>query len=320
MLLLTSGGEVDEMARCRQLGVSSCLTKPVSRERLYDAVQNALLCPHFPPPGAVQESEVPCPQAAVALHKDSPSILLAEDSPVNQTLVMTVLQKRGYRMTLVENGQQAVEAAQSGHFDCVLMDVQATRLIRAHEAGTGRGRVPIIALTANAIGGDAEKCLEAGMDFYLSKPVNSMRLLEVVEKFIQQAPAESEVPPQPEEAATGQVDVASLMAQTEGDVELAVDLARMFLAELDERLASVVAAAEARDAERLEEVAHALKGMIAVFSKGHAFEAVRDLNVAAKAGDFSQSGFLCQRLRAGTAVLRQDLESQLQQWQVPHGE
>jgi protein-histidine pros-kinase len=116
------------------------------------------------------------------------------------------------------------------------------------------------------------------------------------------------------------VDLSSLMAQTDGDVALAADLAQMFLAELGGRLDTVVAAAAARNGTALEEAAHALKGMIGVFSRGPAFEAARDLNAAAKVNDFSRTGHLCRQLQEGAAVLRQDLESQVQQWKVPLGE
>lgn len=331
ILLLTSGAEMDEMARCRQMGVASCLTKPVSRERLYEAVQNALLPPRSDRDQAATAGTRQTGSLAAALvpEGEKPYVLLAEDSPVNQKLVMTVLQKRGYKVTLVENGLLAVQAAQAERFDCVLMDIQmpdmdgleATRMIRAHEAATGQGHVPIIALTANAISGDAEKCLEAGMDFYLSKPVNSKRLLEVVEKFVRhQLPAGGELPQPAEDAAKGQIDLPNLMAQTEGDIGLAADLIRMFLAELDERLARVLAGAAAGDGAVLEDAAHALKGMIAVFSKGRAFEAARDLNAAARANDFSRTAPLCRKLEAGAAALRQDLEALVQEWAPAPGE
>jgi PAS domain S-box-containing protein len=332
MLLLTSGAEMDEMARCRQMGVASCLTKPVSRERLYEAVQNALLRLPSASGQTALDEDGPDKMAAVQVssvgERGGRHVLLAEDNLVNQKHVMTVLKKRGHRVTVVENGFLAVQAAQSQGFDCILMDVQmpvmggyeATRLIRSHEAASGQAHVPIIALTANAMSGDTEKCLEAGMDFYLSKPVNSKRLFEVVEKLaLQQVPSRVDVPEQPEERGTGSVDMPNLMAQTEGDVDLAADLARMFLAEFDGRLEAVVAAAEARDGTALEDAAHALKGMIGVFSKGQAFMAVRDLDAAAKLDDFSCTAPLCRQLQAGAVVLRQDLESMLRQWEVPLG-
>jgi CheY-like chemotaxis protein len=256
-------------------------------------------------------------------------VLLAEDNAVNQKLVTTVLKKRGYKVTVVENGLQAVQAIRSQRFDCVLMDIQmpvmggydATRMIRAHETALGEAQVPIIALTANAISGDAEKCLAVGMDFYLSKPVDSKRLFEVVEKFASaQAPVGEEAPAQPDGIGAGSVDMAGLMTQTEGDVELAADLAQMFLAEFEGRLAAVFTAAAAKDGTTLEEVAHALKGMIGVFSKSQAFEAARDINAAAKIGDLSRIEPLCQQLQAGAVVLQRELESRVQQWKAPVGE
>jgi PAS domain S-box-containing protein len=321
ILLLTSGAEMDEMARCRQMGVASCLTKPVSRERLCEAVQNALLGLHPAPDQLVLD-------IGGEGEGGGQHVLLAEDNLINQKHVMTVLKKRGHRVTVVENGLLAVQATQSQCFDCILMDVQmpvmggyeATRMIRSHEAVSGQVHVPIIALTANAMRGDVEKCLEAGMDFYLSKPVDSKRLFAVVEKLaLQQGFAGEDVPEPPEASGTGSVDVPNLMAQTDGDTALAADLALMVLAELDGRLDSVVAAAEAKDGTALEDAAHALKGIIGVFSKGPAFEAARDLNAAARANDFSRTAPLCRQLQQGAVVLRQELESLVQQWKVPHG-
>jgi CheY-like chemotaxis protein len=116
-------------------------------------------------------------------------ILLVEDNPVNQRLAMALLKRRSYTVQLAENGQLAIDALRSGHFDAVLMDMQmpvmdgldATRRIRAHEAGTRR--VPIIAMTANAMTGDRERCLDAGMDDYIAKPINANELFARLEKW-----------------------------------------------------------------------------------------------------------------------------------------
>lgn len=334
ILLLTSGSEMDELARCRQMGVASCLTKPVSRERLYEAVQNALLGQHSASGQAVLdlEGEGRGEMAAVQVRKEEARrglhVLLAEDNLINQKHVMTVLKKRGHRVTVVENGLLAVQTSQSQCFDCILMDVQmpvmggyeATRMIRSLEAAVGQGPVPIVALTANAMSGDVEKCLAAGMDFYLSKPVNSKRLFEAVEKLaLQQIPASESVTETLALHGTGSVDLTSLMAQTDGNVELATDLAQMVLAELDGRRDAVMQAVEARDGATLENAAHALKGIIGVFSRGLAFEAARELNAAARVNDFSRTGPLCQQLREGVMALRQELEALVQQWTVLQG-
>jgi CheY-like chemotaxis protein/HPt (histidine-containing phosphotransfer) domain-containing protein len=328
ILLLTSGAEMDEMTRCRQMGVASCLTKPVSRERLSAAVRTALQ-PQSGPPAQPEERSGRTDAASVGwVGAGGQHVLLAEDNAVNQKLVTAVLKKRGHRVTVVENGLLAVQAVRAHRFDCVLMDIQmpvmggydATRMIRAHEASMGQAPVPIIALTANAISGDAEKCLAAGMDFYLSKPVDSRRLFEAVERLATaQLPVHEAAPAPAEAGGSGSVDLAGLLAQTEGDMELAADLAQMFLSEFDARLEAVLAAAAVRDRVALEGVAHALKGMIGVFSKGQAFVATRDINEAAKMGDFSRMEALCRQLQAGASELQRDMESLLQQWKATAG-
>ncbi len=137
-----------------------------------------------------QRGELPAPQPAAAqsMPERSLSVLVAEDNPVNQRLVVRALQKRGHRVSVAGNGLEALAALEREAFDVVLMDVQmpemdglqATRILREREAGSGR-RVPVLALTAHALSGDRERCLEAGMDGYLSKPIELKHLLEAVE-------------------------------------------------------------------------------------------------------------------------------------------
>jgi CheY-like chemotaxis protein len=124
--------------------------------------------------------------ATEAIHRSDAEILLVEDNHVNQKLALAVLGKKGYRITLVQNGQEAVDVLDSQTFAVVLMDMQmpvmdgvdATRAIRAREVREQRPRVPIIAMTANAMDGDRERCLDAGMDDYISKPINMNQLYE----------------------------------------------------------------------------------------------------------------------------------------------
>jgi CheY-like chemotaxis protein len=122
-------------------------------------------------------------------------ILLAEDNAVNQKLASRLLEKRGYTVVVTSNGREAVEALERESFDLVMMDVQmpevdgfeATALIRERENGTGT-HLPIVAMTAHAMTGDRERCLAAGMDSYVSKPIQSKELFEAIEKLI--VPAE----------------------------------------------------------------------------------------------------------------------------------
>src|SRR5437868_12947559 len=175
-ILLTSGERQEDVARCQQLGVSQRLMKPVKQSELHDAILDAL---HIEPRKAVTE------EAAAAVPATRPlRLLLAEDSLVNQRLAVGLLERHGHRVTIANNGRQAVDFASGDGFDAILMDVQmpemdgleATRVIREQERQTGR-HVPIIAMTAHALKGDRERCLDCGMDEYVSKPVRERQLL-----------------------------------------------------------------------------------------------------------------------------------------------
>jgi signal transduction histidine kinase/CheY-like chemotaxis protein len=178
MVLLASVRRCGDADRCRELGVSSYLSKPVTRTELRDALCRVL-------GGAAAEAERrTLPEAARRLR-----VLLAEDNPVNQRVATRLLEKKGHAVTLAGNGVAAVATFRRGEFDLVLMDVQmpemdgleATRQIRAGESGD---RVPIIALTAYAMKSDEERCHQAGMNGYLSKPISAARLNELIERLV----------------------------------------------------------------------------------------------------------------------------------------
>ena len=183
MLLLSSAGILPAKSALNEVGIARAISKPVKQSDLLDAIISLIGVAPVETPESNENSERP---------PDIPSmhILLAEDGRVNQVVATRLLERRGHRVTVVENGNLAVEAVEAGEFDAILMDVQmpemngfqATKAIRKHEAGTDR-HVPIIAMTANAMEGDREQCLKEGMDDYLSKPVRAEALYAVVEKF-----------------------------------------------------------------------------------------------------------------------------------------
>lgn len=219
------------------------------------------------------------------------NILLVEDNPVNQQLVMKILQKRGHHVVTVENGLLAVEAAKSLAFDCILMDIQmpvmngfeATQNIRTFEFSTTSNRTPIIALTANAMRQDAEKCLQAGMDAFLSKPINAGVLIETLEKVTgirQHADAADGT-----EQATSNISCAEtnwLLQQTEGDKNIARELCQLFLNDYPAMMMNLEKAIEQYDCTMIEHEAHALKGMIVIFSKGEVFNVISDITQLAR--------------------------------------
>jgi two-component system sensor histidine kinase/response regulator len=183
IMMLTSAEYQGDAARCRELGIAAYLVKPIRKSELLTAILTVL--GHQP----VASPEL-ITRATLSKTRSSLRILVAEDNAINQVLVVRLLQKLGHIATTVGDGRQALEALKGERFDLVLMDVQmpemdgfsATREIRNAERQSG-SRIPIIALTANAMKGDEEACLEAGMDAYLSKPVSGKRLDEALNRI-----------------------------------------------------------------------------------------------------------------------------------------
>jgi CheY-like chemotaxis protein len=185
ILMLSSADQRGSLARCRQLGAAAYLVKPIRPSELLAAMENALpdskAKRHVVRQAATVLSTAPGPQARGL------RILVTEDNPVNQLLAVRVLQKAGHTTAVADNGQEALEALERETFDLVLMDVQmpvmngfqATAAIRAKEQETGR-HLPIVAMTAHAMKGDREKCFEAGMDGYVSKPIETDELFKAI--------------------------------------------------------------------------------------------------------------------------------------------
>jgi PAS domain S-box-containing protein len=187
IMMLTSGGQRGDAARCRQLGVAAYLTKPIGQSELFAAIRLAL-------GGNVDETSGAglITRHSLQDRKRNLRILLAEDNLVNRTVAVRLLEKHGYRVDIACDGREALAKVNRGHFDLVLMDVQmpvvdgfqAAAAIREQEKTTG-GHIPIIAITAHALKGDRERCLAAGMDGYISKPFRLAELLSEIEKLPQ---------------------------------------------------------------------------------------------------------------------------------------
>lgn len=186
IIILSSVNGNGDSKRCQELGISARLMKPIRQSSLLGAINNALS-------GAPQSKQKPA-QTKPQLSDDgkiSYNILLAEDNPVNQKLAVRLLEKRGHSVAVANNGKEAVSALEDGSFDAILMDVQmpemdgleATGAIRDKEKTTGK-HIPIIAMTAHAMKGDRERCLDAGMDDYVPKPVKAKQLMEIIHEAI----------------------------------------------------------------------------------------------------------------------------------------
>ena len=188
IMMLTSGGQKGDAARCEELGISAYLVKPVRQHELRKAISKVL--------GLIEEAEAIPIVTRESLHhaaeaKNRLSILLAEDNVINQKVMMRLLEKRGHHVTLVCNGRDALSALRDRSFNLVLMDVQmpemdgleTTTMLRAMEGAT-RTHQNVVAMTALAMQGDRERCINAGMDGYLTKPISQVELDRVLDKYL----------------------------------------------------------------------------------------------------------------------------------------
>jgi two-component system sensor histidine kinase/response regulator len=192
VMMLSSGVQTGDAQFCRDLGISAQLTKPVRRAELKAAILKTIARARDPHPDA-GPATVQTPMPAAASRKGSPMhILLAEDNIVNQRVALRILEKAGHRVVVANTGVEALRALDQSDFDAVLMDVQmpemggfeAAQKIRAREFG-GSVHIPIIAMTAHAMSGDRERCLESGMDDYISKPIHAGALIELLGRYRQ---------------------------------------------------------------------------------------------------------------------------------------
>ncbi|HJP87383.1 MAG TPA: response regulator [Gemmatimonadaceae bacterium] len=299
ILMLSSARGRQDAARSRELGIAAYLTKPIRRSALLAAIRSALRSSSSD--AARAKSAGDDDRAGRALR-----ILVAEDNAVNQKLAVSILERAGHEPTVVENGQLAVDAVQRGDFDLVMMDVQmpvmggmeAARTIRGWETGTG-GHIPIIAVTAHAMKGDREACLDAGMDAYLPKPIQSKKLLSLI-RDLAGGPS-SEHADENRSAVTGgsksgrashsngDLDEEKLLVTVAGSRELAGELAQIFLRELSPRMKDIEDAIESDDAERLRFTAHALRGSAGSISATAVWSRAGTLEKIGGAGELSNA-------------------------------
>jgi CheY-like chemotaxis protein len=321
VMILSSGPTAEHRARAKELHVASYLTKPVRQSTLFDAIATALGPAEMP--SATPAAPVPGPAPGVrSLH-----ILLAEDNPVNQMTATTMLEKLGHAVVVANNGRQAIEKINEQEFDIVFMDVQmpemdgatATGEIRKREQTTGR-HIPIVAMTAHAMKGDKEKCLEAGMDDYVSKPIRRKDLADViariVEHFLTEAPANGE--PATASATDANeggrmiLDEAALLEECDNDKALLRRMVEIFDRDASDRLPRLRGAVRNGTAVAVKEEAHALKGGIGTFYAKAAYDTAYALEKMGADGNLGNAQAALQTLESQLQSLRQKLDELIQ--------
>ncbi len=310
VIVLSSAGLEWDALQADELRLAASLTKPVRKSGLLKAIAAALGQPQAP----VARSR---PAALPVVQKTNRSIrvLLAEDNPVNARLIMALIGKLGYSIVSVGNGREAVTAMQGGSFDLVLMDLQmpemdgleATAAIRAAEAGSDR-HVPIIALTARALKGDRETCLEAGADGYLAKPVRQIELVNLIDELIGgRDPGAPTLAPEPGRADAA-IDDEGVLARVGGDRDLLAELVGMFRQESPAALKDLREAIAHGDAPRLERAAHKLRGSLVAFGAGPAAQAALALETLGRQGTVNAAETPLRDLEREIGRLTRELE------------
>jgi two-component system sensor histidine kinase/response regulator len=296
IMMLTSGDDPEDSRRCKEMGVSEYAIKPVSRAELQRMVLHALGKQNMKSaPVAVTTNTV----ATRPLH-----ILLAEDNPFNQRVAVGMLSRIGHTTVVVNNGREAVDIYAGEKFDLVFMDIQmpemdgfcAADLILLQQKQSGI-RVPIVALTAHAMSGDREKCLAAGMDEYISKPIHRDELVRIIQLVTSQVleekvrtPSEVILPTNPvldteknSDAVLG-IDIVALLNRCGGDEELMQTVTEMFPEEARRLMRLIGEARTSADAKNLQLHAHTLKGMCKMFGLAEAAEAAYTLEKEGRNG------------------------------------
>ena len=296
-IMLVSGAiQGADLAQCQEVGAAAYLAKPVLAQELLEALLHASDTLQTPA-ATVPDGTLP-PKAARKLR-----ILLVEDNEINRTLVTRLLTKKGHNVVVVRNGREAMAAVEHGSwgaFDLILMDVQmpdmdgfeTTAAIRAHELST-RGHVPIVAVTAHAMKGDRERCLAAGMDHYLSKPIVVQKLLDLLREYEALPARAMEVSyPQEEEgcrllAQDGEpVDRRALLNRLGGDSQLVNRLIEIYLHQSPSLLAAAQRALQERNGGELAKAAHSIVGSAGNFLACATVANAQRLEALAEQGDF----------------------------------
>ncbi len=263
LIMLSSAGHTENSLRCRDLGIARYLIKPVKQSDLHDAIGQGL--------GLWKDQGQKSPAAAASAPRRR-RILLAEDGLVNQQVACGLLEARGHSVVVAGNGHEAIKALEQEPFDLILMDVQmpeldgfeATKAIRERERTTGK-HIPIVAMTAHAMKGDRERCLQAGMDYYLTKPIQSKALFETVEGVA----AVAEVPndsPVETEANDRVMDWNAAVRRVGGKEDLLRRMVPIFFKETDTNMSVLREAIVQKNVGKVCRVAHALKGSAACFA------------------------------------------------------
>lgn len=351
ILILTSMGQRGDAVRLEALGCSGYLLKPVKQQMLFDAVAAVL---------GTKEDKTP---ALITRHvlaekrQNDLRLLLAEDNPINQKLAIVLLQKAGYSVDAVDTGLKAVEKVQTNHYSLVLMDVQmpdmdgfeATQQIRLWEQSNGQ-HIPIIAMTAHAMAGDRDRCIDAGMDDYVTKPLEPRVLFSAIDRWTQNTSTEPETPIEPKKDSTSAdqedfapdfgddwnganafqsspkpvpaaqtdfqpeqlpADLEAALFRFDGDRDFMKEMCLEFKDHLPDRIKELRSALQADEPENLGRFAHNLKGLSLNFNAGPVATLAAKLEACGKQKNLADAPMLVAQIESEVTRLQEYLSQQL---------
>ncbi len=306
IMMLISSGLRGDSARCKELGISAYLTKPAKQSELLEAIQTIIrkTSRHEKPDLITRHS--------LKETKNRLNILLAEDNNVNQKLAVRMLEKRGHKVTVANDGKETIAAFEKESFDLILMDMQMpelsgfeiTEAIRKKEMESGV-HTPVVALTAHTMKGDKKRFIEAGMDGYISKPIKSKELYETIEKLSglkQHTKISKDI------LAHTLIEKKTALTYMDGDRELFKEVVELFLNNYPSLLSEIRVAISNSNSKALEREAHSIKGSAGNLSAKRVYDAASALEEIGKSGDLSNAEEAYKVLEKEIEALRPVLE------------
>jgi PAS domain S-box-containing protein len=314
VIILTSMGYGGDASRLETLGCSAYLLKPIRQKELFNTILAVMGQERMPAPK--QTGSIITRHALAESERDSNCILLAEDNEINQKLALRLLQKVGYSVDVVETGRQAFDAVQKKVYRLVLMDVQmpdvdgfeATKMIR--KLGGDVSKVPIVAMTAHVMAGDRDKCIQAGMNDYLSKPLDVEKVMEMVKKYVFGPEPEtivSETAPVSAEPEKSQLyDLALALPRFGDDRKTFYEFLGAFITHLKKSVYELEDAIYRMDTTRVSFLSHSIKGAAANFEIGPIRDVAQEMETRSRTGDLEDANDMLVKIKSVIPLLEKD--------------
>ncbi len=317
LIMMTSGARRGDAARCADIGFSAYLTKPVKQSQVYDCLVTVL--GRESNTAELERAPIVTRYSITESKKSNGRILLAEDNVVNQKVALKILGNLGYRADLAVNGKEALKALGLIPYDLVLMDIQmpemdgleATRIIRNKTSAVLNHDIHIIAMTAHALKEDCERCLRAGMNDFVSKPIQPEKFTAAVQRWVSSGKA-AEVPGDKVKEKTQDrtvFDSAAFLNRLGGDKDLVKEILEIFRDDVPCQISALKSALEQGDADLIHRQAHTLKGASANISASALQDVAFQLETAGKDGNFTLAGSLLEKIESEFEVLVEAITS-----------